>query len=202
MWLCECECGNSKIVSGISLRRNHTRSCGCLIKEKSGKNLIKHGLTKDKVFHRLMHIRKGMKNRCYNNKDKRYSDYGGRGIKICEKWLDEKEGTINFYNWAIKNGYAENLTIDRIDVNGNYEPSNCRWVTNKIQCNNKRNNHIITYNGETHTMMEWADIFNINYDAIRYRIKRNFPKSLWFYNGKITPTIKKKYIDKEDINEL
>lgn len=192
-WLCECDCGNTKIVTGVGLRRNHVKSCGCLVKEMSGKNLIKHGLSNNKVFYRLMHIRKGMKIRCYNPNNKSYSNYGGRGIKVCDEWLDKKTGMKSFYDWAIQNGYKEGLTIDRIDVNGNYEPNNCRWVTNKIQCNNKTNNHIITYNGETHTMTEWSEIFGISYDAIRYRIKRNFPKELWFYPGKITREVRKEY---------
>lgn len=193
-WLCQCDCGNLTIVATSPLKNSHIKSCGCLQKEKAGKNLIKHGLTKNKDFYRLMHIRKGMKIRCYSIKSDDYKNYGGRGIKICDEWLNEENGMINFYNWAINNGYKDNLSIDRINVNGNYEPNNCRWITNKEQCNNKRNNHYITYNGETRTMMEWCELFNLKYNTVRYRIKRKNPKELWFYKGKITRSIKKKYI--------
>ena len=193
MWLCKCDCGNETIVSTGHLKSGHSKSCGCLSREMAKKNNYKHGLSNDKDFYRIMNIRKGMKARCYNNKLDCYSSYGGRGIKICDEWLDEENGAYNFYIWSMKNGYKDGLSIDRIDVNGDYEPSNCRWTTNKIQCNNKRNNNLITYNGETHTMKKWSEILGINYDALRSRINRNFPEELWFYKGKITSTVKKEY---------
>lgn len=119
-----------------------------------------------------------MKKRCYNLKYKRYNDYGGRGIKICNEWLNDFKV---FYDWAMQNGYKDNLTIDRIDVNGNYEPSNCRWANIKTQANNKRNNRIIEYKGEFHTMSEWANIYNINYKLLHSRLKKgwNIEKALF-----------------------
>ena len=110
-----------------------------------------------------------MKKRCESHNDKRYCDYGGRGIKVCEEW----HNFINFYNWAIQNGYSEDLTIDRIDNNGNYEPSNCRWSTNKEQANNRRTNINITIGNTTKTMTEWCDIFNLEYNVVNARYHRN-----------------------------
>ena len=189
-WLCKCDCGNTKIVTGTGLRIGHPKSCGCASYEYVSKAIKKINIL-DKRLYSILHQ---MKQRCTNQKLPCYKNYGGRGIKVCKEWsLKEGKGYNNFYNWAMQNGYKDALSIDRIDVNGNYEPNNCRWINNKQQCNNKRNNRRITYNGETHTMMEWSEILNINYNALRTRIKRNFPKELWFYQGKITPTIKKQY---------
>ena len=106
--------------------------------------------------------------RCENENIERYDIYGGRGIEVCKEW---KEDFLNFYNWAINNGYKDNLSIDRIDVNGNYEPNNCRWATAKEQARNMRTNVNLTYNGETHCISEWAEITGIKASTIRYRIK-------------------------------
>ena len=108
--------------------------------------------------------------RCYNPRTDSYKYYGGRGITICNEWLLD---FMNFYNWAIDNNYKEGLSIDRIDSDGNYEPSNCRWVTAKEQANNTRRNHYITYNQEIHTIKEWAEILSIDYNKLRYRIKKH-----------------------------
>lgn len=159
-YLCICDCGNEHIVRKSSLLNSHIRSCGCIVK--------KHGKSDTRIFK----IWSGMKSRCLNTNSEKYPIYGGRNIKICDEWLTNFN---NFYNWSIVNGYADNLSIDRIDVNGNYEPSNCRWIDNKQQANNRRNNHLITFNNETHTMAEWSDITGINYDTIKYRIKCNLP---------------------------
>lgn len=110
-----------------------------------------------------------MLNRCYREKDKRFNNYGGRGIKVCEEW---KNNFNHFAEWAYKNGYNENLTLDRIDVNGDYEPSNCRWVTLKQQENNRSNNHLITYKNETKTLAQWAEEKNIKYSTLERRINR------------------------------
>lgn len=126
-WTCKCDCGNIKDVSGSCLRRGITKSCGCSL------GRIKHGLS----YTSLYNVYDGMKARCYNPEHNRYHCYGGRGIKICDEWLGE-HGRDNFLTWAINNGYQKGLSIDRIDVNGNYEPDNCRWTTNSVQMFNRQ----------------------------------------------------------------
>lgn len=128
LWLCRCNCGNKEdiIVKSYNLTHNHTRSCGCLVLER----ITKHNMYKT----RLYSIWQDMKQRCYYKKSKYYKYYGGKGIIICEEWLDDFS---KFAEWSYKNGYRDDLTIDRIDSKGNYEPNNCRWVTNTIQSLNK-----------------------------------------------------------------
>lgn len=111
-----------------------------------------------------------MKRRCYNPEEKFYKDYGGRGIKVCDDWMDKKEGHSNFQKWAVENGWEEGRSIDRIDVNGNYEPSNCRWATPEEQANNRRNNNYVTINGVTKTTSEWARQIGISQNAFTGRI--------------------------------
>ena len=125
----------------------------------------KHGMNGT----RLHNIWKSMKHRCHSPKYKEFKNYGGRGIAVCEEW---QKDFLTFYHWAIANGYNETLTIDRIDVNGNYEPNNCRWATQKEQQNNRSNNRLIAYNGETHTISEWAEIKNINVTVLWQRLYR------------------------------
>jgi hypothetical protein len=108
-----------------------------------------------------------MKYRCFNPRAMNYQKYGARGITVCEEW---KHSFKSFYDWAMANGYRDDLTIDRIDVNGNYEPSNCRWITMLEQQNNRRSNRYITYNGETHTMADWCRILNLPYKVVKLRI--------------------------------
>lgn len=110
-----------------------------------------------------------MKRRCYNSKDRKYKNYGAKEIKICNEWLNDFK---KFYDWSMENGYQERLTIDRIDVNGNYEPSNCRWVNQKIQQNNRTNNHEITFKGKTQNLSQWAIELNISYDCLERRINK------------------------------
>lgn len=117
---------------------------------------------------RLIVIRHSMYCRCHYPTTHGYERYGGRGIKICEEWINNPD---SFYDWAINNGYKKGLTLDRIDVNGNYEPSNCRWVTKEVQDNNRRNNRKITYNGETKTLSQWARKYNINIVTLSDRLK-------------------------------
>lgn len=128
-------------------------------------------------YDRLYKIYSGMKDRCYNKNSDKYKNYGERGVIICEEWLKDYK---LFKEWAEINGYSDELTIDRINVNGNYEPSNCRWATIKEQQNNRRNNHYIEYKGEIKTLKEWSEITGINYDTLRLRLKRglSFEKSI------------------------
>ena len=110
-----------------------------------------------------------MKQRCLNSNQKVYKYYGGRGITICQEWIDD---FMSFYDWALENGYQDNLTIDRIDVNGGYEPNNCRWLTMEAQLGNTRRNHFVEINGESHTIAEWARIYGISPQTINSRLRK------------------------------
>lgn len=136
---------------------------------------IIHGLRHSRIYQIYHH----MKQRCYYPKNNRYYCYGARGIKVCDEWLNNNNGFVNFYNWAYQNGYDENAergqcTLDRIDTNGNYEPSNCRWITNKEQCNNRRTNKIIKINGIEKNLKEWLIYYNINNGTYYKRLKKGW----------------------------
>lgn len=165
-WLCECDCGNQIVVTTTHLKSGHTKSCGCYAKEVSVRNGLKkkHGMTKTRI-HRIW---SQIKTRCFNSKDEHFKDYGGRGITICDEWKNSFE---SFYEWSMANGYEDNLTIDRIDVNGNYCPENCRWATMKEQNDNKRNTVLLTFEGETRTLGEWSEITGIKYITLFWRYK-------------------------------
>lgn len=154
---CVCICG--KIVYK---KTNRIKTCNYICREKN-KDVIE---TRKK----LRCIYQSIKSRCYFITNKSYKDYGGRGIKVCDEWLGEK-GFENFYKWSLQNGYQENLSIDRIDNNCNYEPNNCRWATRNEQANNKRTNIFITYNGETKTLKQWCDKLNLPYRKSHNRLK-------------------------------
>lgn len=162
-WLCKCDCGNMKVTSASGLYGGRTKSCGCYNVECIKSRTFKHGQSYTRI-HRIWDM---MKSRCYYKGNNRYEYYGGRGIVVCDEW---KNNFIAFYEWAMSNGYSDELSIDRIDLNGNYEPSNCRWATKVEQANNKSNNRFITFNNQTHTASQWAKITGIKEATIRYRI--------------------------------
>ena len=176
-WVCQCDCGNFKTVRSDSLQNGRIKSCGCLKLEQDKKNL--NSTSAKKKFlqtgakvggTRLYGIWVGMKGRCYNEHDARYERYGRRGISVCEEW---KESFEAFHNWAILNGYNDNLTIDRIDNNGNYSPENCRWATQKEQSRNRSTNINITIGNSTRTLTEWCEIFELDSKLVFARYKRN-----------------------------
>jgi hypothetical protein len=180
-YLCKCDCGNKKIILGYSLFTNNTKSCGCLSSINTIHRNTKHG----KSNTRLYSIYRGMKARCYYKSERSYKDYGGKGIIICKEWLNSDTGFINFYNWAIKNGYKNNLTIDRINNDINYSPDNCRWVDMNTQANNHTNNRLLTYKGDTKTIKQWSEITGLKYMTLMSRINRG-----WNIEKAITNKIK------------
>lgn len=164
---CKCSCGNTRWVDFYKLTSGHTKSCGCLKIDTLVGNVKKHGGRKT----RLYGIWVKMRSRCSNPMDGAFCDYGGRGISVCEKWA---KSFSEFREWAYHSGYTENLTIDRIDVNGNYEPDNCRWATRKEQSRNRRNNRWLEVNGETYLLEDWAKIVGIDKRTILQRLKRGW----------------------------
>lgn len=158
MWLCRCDCGNEKTINGRDLRRGHVVSCRCGIVSRT------HGMRNTRIYKEWS----GLKFRCSPNADANHKKwYFDRGITVCSEWENSFE---SFMNWALSNGYQDNLSIDRIDNDGNYEPSNCRWVGRKIQANNTTTNNYIEYNGITKTLTEWAEETGIKRQAIARRI--------------------------------
>lgn len=170
-WLCQCDCGNTKEVNGSKLKSGNTKSCGCYRKvaqlnySRTYVGRKTHGMSNT----RLYRIYNKMKLRCYSKTNSAYKNYGGRGITICQEWLDD---FMNFYNWAMKNGYRDDLSIDRIDNDKGYSPCNCRWATRKQQANNTRSTIFLTYNGETKPASEWSEITGIPQDVITARKRK------------------------------
>lgn len=159
--LCRCElCGSEKWYPKTNVINGHTKSCGCHASR------IKHG-----EWHtRLYGIWSGMKRRCYVTTCKMYKYYGGRGITVCEKWQDY----IPFRDWALANGYSDKLTLDRIDVNKNYCPENCRWATYVVQQNNRRNNHVVVYQGKEYTVSELARKLGLSASVVSARLRKGW----------------------------
>lgn len=165
-WLCDCDCGGTKITSEDNLKRGHCKSCGCLYAKIGGKS--KYGTLHGESKTRLYKIWSRMVWRCERPSYKNYADYGGRGIDVCAEWHNFEV----FKDWAYKNGYDETLTIDRINNSKGYSPDNCRWATPKQQANNRRSNRKIYYNGEERNISEWADYFGLDRNGFNSAIQR------------------------------
>ena len=169
LWLCQCSCGNTTIQRTADLRNGSTKSCGC----HQRLTAFKHGQNNTKLYQSW----ECMKGRCNNPHNIGYSNYGGRGIQVCDEWDD----FVQFMEWANANGYEEGLTLDRIDVNGNYCPENCRFATRKEQANNRRTCIMITYLDETHSLKDWCRILNLPYSVIQtrmYKLKWDFQTAI------------------------
>ncbi len=166
-WLCRCDCGNIIKAEHTNLKSGNTKSCGCFHRDQIIASSTKHGDRKT----RLYRIWSNMKNRCFNQADKTYKRYGGRGITVCSEWAESYE---LFKEWALSSGYHDDkdCSIDRIDTNGNYTPDNCRWSNPIEQANNRRNTLRYEYRGQIHTLSEWSKITGIKYHTLFARIKK------------------------------
>ena len=164
-WLCLCDCGNYTNVETAKLKNGETKSCGCLRAETTKRLKSKHNMKNTKIYRTW----RNMKTRCFNPNDEFFEDYGGRGITVCDEWSDDFR---TFAKWAFDNGYDESLTIERIDNNGDYEPSNCKWATLLEQGRNKRNNNWLSIDGKEKTLSEWARESNIPLSTLANRVYR------------------------------
>ena len=162
-----CICGKETIVCKWDVERGHTRSCGCMHVARAGKMNYVHGLRK----HPLHATWCRMKNRCYNKMTKRYQTWGGRGIEICPEWKDNFQA---FYDWAIANGWEQGLQIDRIDNDGNYSPTNCRFVSAKINSNNRRSNVFEHFRGEVLTRQQLVEKYGITHAMFYSRLRKGW----------------------------
>lgn len=167
--LFRCVCGVEKVMRNNNVLFGKTSSCGCYRKKfvSEYKPGFKHGLGR-MLLYDVWYL---MKRRCYEVGGKNYHQYGALGIKVCEEW---KDNVSAFAEWALANGYKKGLQIDRIDTNGNYEPSNCRFVTSKVNNNNRKNNRFLEFNGEVKTLQEWADEKGVERHFIYYRLKKGW----------------------------
>lgn len=173
VWKCKCDCGNYTDVSTAKLRKGNTTSCGCYREE-----CVERGLTRKydipahnkKKATRLYTCWQDMRARCGNPKNKRYKNYGGKGVVVCNEWINNFE---NFQEWALSNGYSDELTLDRINVDGDYAPLNCRWTAIETQANNKTNCRYIEFDGKKQSLAQWCRELNLNYGTVSSRINRN-----------------------------
>lgn len=169
-WLCQCDCGDTSVVRSAILNDGSAKSCGCGSREAAVANAAAASRQKKLPFpntRKLKELYRNMLDRCYDPDNKRYANYGGRGIRICDEWLTDR---LSFYHWATDNGHAKGLQIDRIDVNGNYEASNCRFVDVFVQMNNTTLNHFLEWYGTRHTVADWARILGVTSRALQSRI--------------------------------
>lgn len=167
LWECHCDCGTVKLMPSNHLLKGRSLSCGCLRNELSLKRHTSHGLSKQKIYR----IWGGIVARCHIPSQSGYKRYGGRGISVCDEW---RKDFVQFYNWAIQNGYREDLTIERVDCNGDYSPQNCKWIPRSEQCNNTRQSHFITIDGKTLTIKQWSKEIGISDKVIRCRLRHGW----------------------------
>jgi len=159
-WECLCECGKTTIVRGGNLSCGAVKSCGCLTGGKTT-----HNMSKTRLYREWASI----KGRCYYKSQVGYKSYGARGIKMCDEWLNSFE---TFAEWALSNGYKDDLTIERIDNEKDYSPDNCKWISLGEQANNRRSNIAITYKGETRNLSEWCKIYGKDYRFVHNRMRK------------------------------
>lgn len=176
-WHCKCDCGNEVDVIGESLKQGLTKSCGCWNYEQMCNPEIKNHSSlfddwrKDNEYYWLYERYRSILKRCGYIGNQSNKNYSERGINICSSWLNNY---LEFKEWSLKNNASKDLTIDRIDVNGDYEPYNCRWVTNKVQQRNKRNTMKLEYNNKIQSLADWAEEYNISYRLLKERLKRGW----------------------------
>lgn len=164
-WTCRCDCGQSSVVRGTYLRTGKTRSCGCLVRVRARENAKRHGQSRTPTHLSWM----GAIQRCTDPNHARYADYGGRGIKVCERWQV-------FENFLADMGERPaGTSIDRINNDGDYEPDNCRWATKTQQARNCRTNHTLTIDGQTRSVAEWVELRGLNYRTVMSRLARGWP---------------------------
>lgn len=166
LWLCECECElkTQRLILGNALKKGLTKSCGCYNAEVSKERFTTHGCSYERLFSIWSH----MNYRCSNEKDKKYHNYGGRGITVCDEWKYDYNA---FKEWSLVNGYKDKLQLDRANNDQGYSPDNCRWVTCKQNSNNKRDNRFIEINGLVKTIAEWSELSGLKWSTISSRIK-------------------------------
>ena len=165
---CTCICGKVKDVRADSLFDGSSKNCGCLRRNQ----IIKQNTTHGMVGTRIYRIWNNMKQRCNNPNATEYERYGGRGIKVCKEWEDDFN---SFYEWAIKNGYSDNLTIERNDINKNYEPNNCKWITLQEQLKNTSRTVFITYKGVTKCAMDWCKELELHNNVVIRKYRKGLP---------------------------
>jgi len=166
-WVCKCSCGTKKEIRKYDLLNGKTRSCGCLNRENLLKEVTTHGKTKTPTYKAWC----GMKGRCNNTNDLAYERYGGRGIRVCNKWMNSFE---NFYKDM--GGKPKGMTLERVNNDKGYSPNNCKWATAYEQNRNKRNNRIYNYQGESKCMKDWSIALEINYQTLCSRLKNHPPQ--------------------------
>lgn len=188
-WVCKCDCGNvTNPIRATELNRGRTKSCGCFKVERIKEANTRHG----DGHSRLNTVWINMKQRCYNAKRAEFKHYGGRGIKVCAEWVDDFEA---FRDWAMSSGYDPDAprgkcTLDRINVDGDYCPENCRWTTQKEQCNNLRKNLVVTINGKSQTVKQWAEEAGMDEAKIRYRLKHGYTGDVLLTKNRVAQNTK------------